>query len=80
MMTQCLLVQEALENVSKGAIMTTEKIISLLESTSGTEEHKNILKSLSDDEIRATIETKFGDKPIHQKAILFQGYKKRQEA
>ena len=58
--------------------MDIEKTIRLLESASGTPKHKELLMSLSDDDIRAVIDRKFRDKPAHIKAILFQGYKKQQ--
>ena len=58
--------------------MNIEKIIMMLEDASGTPKHKELLQSLSDDDIRAGIDIKFHNKPTHIKAVLFQGYKKQQ--
>ena len=58
--------------------MEIEDIIMQLKETAGTKKYKEILQSLSDDEIREIINFEFKDKATFIKAILFQGYKTQQ--
>jgi len=58
--------------------MDIDDVIRQLKETSGTVKHKEILRTLSDEEIRAVINKKFPEQPTHIKAILFQGYKEQQ--
>ena len=67
------------EKLRRMVNMDIDDVIQRLKETSGTVEHKEILNTLSDDDLRALINKKYKDKPTHIKAIVFQGYKKQQE-
>ena len=57
--------------------MEIKEIIKKLEETSGTEAHKEILKLLSDEQIKEVVSIKYANNPNWQKAIIYQGYKKQ---
>jgi len=58
--------------------MNIDDVIRQLTETSGTMKYIEILRTLSDEEIRAVINKEYAEQPTHIKAILFQGFKEQQ--
>ena len=62
----------------RAEIMTVSEIVKKLNETSGTKEHAELLRTLTDKQIEEVVNYKYPSLPISQKAIVFEGYKKMQ--
>jgi len=58
--------------------MDIDDVIRQLKETSGTTKYIEILRTLSDEEIKTLINREYAEQPTFIKAILYQGFKKQQ--